>query len=204
MFQELIDNIAKFGGILTILCLAIGFIFREYFKARITDHFARQIAEGARIVGVLTPQRLKWGAEIQDLIGSFCGAAHYLRFSVAKGSDEERGKIEEIDRLRHRIPLSLCEGTPLELEIEEYVKTIASLSSQRSALSDEEFSSTLDELVKKTKMLLHDNWQSIAFEAQNGAYTLRRGVQDPDGPIGYSARTNPNRIITGLKRNLRS
>jgi hypothetical protein len=178
MLNAMIDTIAKLGGIVTIACLAIGFIFREYFKARITDHFARQIAESTRIIGVLTPQRLKWGEEIQDLIGSFCGAAHYLRFSAAEDSDEKRKKMEELNRLRHRIPLNLCERTPIESHIEECVKTIATVSSPHSAVSDEDFRAKLDELIRKTQQLLHDNWHSIETEAQRGAYAPRRGLEE--------------------------
>src|ERR1700754_22371 len=108
-------------------------------------------ARRTSIVGAVTAQRLKWGAEIQDLISSFCSANYDLRFSVVKSTDEERKKIEEIDRLRHRIPLNLCERTPLETKIEESVKTIACISSERRAVSDEEFRAQLDELVRTTQ-----------------------------------------------------
>ena len=144
-------------------------------------YVSQRTARRTSIVGAVTGQRLKWGAEIQDLISSFCGATHYLRFSVIKGSDEERKKIEEIDRLRHRIPLNLCERTQREKRIEESVKTIASMSSGRLAASDEEFRAKLDELVRATQDLLNDNWISVASEAQYGAYAPRprAATQDP-------------------------
>jgi len=143
-------------------------------------YMGQRSARRTSIVGAVTAQRLKWGAEIQDLISSFCGATHYLRFSVVTGTDEERKKIEEIDRLRHRIPLNLCERTQLELKVEECVKTIASMSSGRLAVSDEEFRAKLDELVRTTQDLLHDNWTSVTSEAQYGAYAPRPGAETQD------------------------
>src|ERR1043165_3360833 len=91
-----------FGGVVVTLGLGTYNFYMGQRSARRTS------------MGMVTAQRLKWGAEIQDLISSFCGATHCLRFSVLKGTDEEREKIEEIDRLRHRIPLNLCERTQLE------------------------------------------------------------------------------------------
>jgi hypothetical protein len=147
-------------------------------------------ARRVSIVGAVTAQRLKWGEEIQDLISSFCGATHYVRFSVVKGTDEERKKIEEIDRLRHRIPLNLCERTQIELKIEQCMKTIASMSSGRLAVSDEDFRAKLDELVRTTQDLLHDNWISVASEAHYGAYAPRSGleIQDPATDTSGSMR----------------
>ena len=51
-----------------------------------------------------------------------------------------------------------------------------------SDVSDEEFRAKLNELVHKTQVLLHDNWQSIESEAQNGAYAPRLGAetQEPE------------------------
>jgi hypothetical protein len=141
-------------------------------------------------IGTVTAQRLKWGAEIQDLISSFCGATHYLRFSVVKGTDEERKKIEEIDRLRHRIPLNLCERTPLELKTEECVKTIASASSGRLTVSDDEFRAKLDELVRTTQDVLHDNWISVASEAHLGDYVRRLGAEPATDTSRSIIRTN--------------
>ena len=112
------------GGVVVTLGLGIYNLYIAQQNARIAQQSARRTSiVGA---GTVTTQRLTWGAEIQDLISSFCGATHYLRFSVVKGTDEERQKVEEIDRLRHRIPLNLCERTQLELKIEECVKTINS------------------------------------------------------------------------------
>jgi hypothetical protein len=159
------------GGVAVTLGLGIYNFYMGQRNARRTS-----------IVGAVTAQRLKWGAEIQDLISSFCGATHYLRFSVAKGSDEERKILEEIDRLRHRIPLNLCERTKFEVQIEQCVKDIASMSSGRLAVSDEEFRAKLDELVRRTQRLLHDNWTSIASEAQYGAYAPRSGAGGDSRP----------------------
>lgn len=134
-------------------------------------------ARRTSIVGAVTAQRLKWGEEIQDLISSFCVAAYSLRFSAAKGGDEAHKKMEEIDRLRYRIPLNLCERTELELKIEESVKTIASMSSGHLANSEEKFLGKLDELVCTTQDLLHENWRSVASEADRGAYTPRTRLE---------------------------
>jgi hypothetical protein len=123
----------------------------------------------ASIVGAVTVQRLKWGAGIQDLVGSFCGAAYYCRFSADKNGDEERKKkIEEIGQLRHLIPLNLCERTPIELEVEKLVEKIFSMSCGSSPGPDEDFRATLLKLVQKTKDLLRDNWQSAVREAERG------------------------------------
>ena len=139
-------------------------------------------ARRASIVGAVTNQRLKWGEEVQELIGSFCGAAHYLRFSVVKGSDEERKKIEEIDRLRHRIPFNLCQhkDNKFERKIEQCVKTIADMSIGNLTVSDEKFCKKLDLLVSTTQNLLRENWVAIVDEAQRGVFTPRLGGEAQD------------------------
>ena len=154
--------------LLTLVGLAVTLVLGIY-----NFYMGNRSARRTSIVGAVTAQRLKWGEEIQDLISSFCGAAHDLRFSVAKGSDEAHKKMEEIDRLRYRIPLNLCERTKLESIIEEYVKTIASMSSGHLANSEEEFRVKLNELVYTTQDLLHQNWISVTSEADRGAYTPR-------------------------------
>lgn len=144
-------------GLVVTLCLG-GYNFYMGYKS----------AQRSSIVGAVTTQRIKWGAEMQDLVASFCGTAHYWRFSTVRNSDEERKKIEEIDRLRHLIALKLCERTGIELEIENLVGEIVSMSSGFKKVSDEEFRETLNKLVRKTQVLLRQNWDNIKSEAKNG------------------------------------
>ena len=154
-----------FGGLAVTLGLGIYNLYT-----------AQRSAQRASIVGAVTAQRLKWGAVIQDLVGSFCAAAYYCRFLARKDSDEERKKIEEIVRLRHLIPVNLCERTWPEQQVEELVARIFSMSSGRVTASNDDFQAALLELLKKTQDLLHDNWQSIALEAQRGIFTPREGA----------------------------
>src|SRR5437868_6458453 len=114
------------------LSVTLGLGIYNFYSAQVS-------AQRARIVAVITDRRLKWGILLQDLVSESCGAGHYLRFSTVKGSDEERKKMEEIDRLRYLIPLNLCERTPIEKEVEEQVLFIASASSGHSHVSDEDF-----------------------------------------------------------------
>ena len=140
-------------------------------------YVGQRSARRTSIIGAVTNQRLKWGEEIQELIGAFCGAAHYLRFSVVKGSDEERKTIEEINRLRHRIPFNLCQhkDNKFERKIEQCVKKIADISYGKSSLTDEEFRYELDMLVSTTQDLLRENWIAIVDEAERGIFTPRLG-----------------------------
>ncbi len=131
-------------------------------------YMGQKSAQRSSVVGAVTAQRIKWGAEIQDLVASFCGTAHYWRFSTVKNSDEERKKIEEIDRLRHLIALKLCERTGIELEIEILVGEIVSMSSRHKDVCDDDYREALSKLVLKTQELLRKNWDSITYEAQNG------------------------------------
>jgi hypothetical protein len=164
--------------------LTLGGVIVTFVLGGYNFYMGQRSARRASIVQAVTGQRLRWGSEIQDLISSFCGAAHYVRFSAVKGTDEERRKFEEIDRLRHRIPLNLCERTPLESRIEECVKTIGAMSSGRLPASDDVFRSRLDELVGLTQSLLHENWTIVASEAQYGAYAPRLGAETSDAPAG--------------------
>ena len=185
---------ATLGGVFVTLGLGIYNFYNAQRSARRTS-----------IVESVTAQRLKWGAEIQDLIGSFCGATHYLRFSVVKGSEEERKKIEEIEQLRHRIPLNLCERTDLERHVQDCVKYIASMSSERLAASDDEFRAKaasdkqfcdkLDELVSTTQDLLQNNWEVIWSEAQKGDYAPRLGAATQDRATDTSDQSKTNRPI---------
>lgn len=159
---------------LTLAGLAVTFSLGIY-----NFYASQRSARRASIVEVLTAQRLKWGEAIQNLVGSFCGTAYYLRFSAVKDSDEERKNIEEIDRLRHLIPLHLCERTSPELAVENCAKYIASVLSRHSSLSDEQFCAKLEELIRCTQDLLNDNWQSIQLEAEQGANSPRRGAKPP-------------------------
>ena len=145
-------------------------------------YVGQRSARRTSIVGAVTNQRLKWGEEIQELIGSFCGAAHYLRFSVIKDSDEERKRIEEIDRLRHRIPFNLCQhkDNKFERTIEQCVKMIADMCFGNLTVSDEKFRDELDLLVSTTQDLLRENWIAIVDEAQRGAFTPRLGGEAQD------------------------
>ncbi|MDX2030321.1 MAG: hypothetical protein SF339_06615 [Blastocatellia bacterium] len=144
-------------GIIVTLCLGL-----------YNFYIGQKSARRSSVVGAVTAQRIKWGAEIQELVASFCGAAHYWRFSTVKHSDEERKKIEEIDRLRHLIALKLCERSGIELEIENLVGEIVSMSSQFKDVTDDDFRNALNQLVRKTQEMLRKNWDSITYEAQNG------------------------------------
>jgi hypothetical protein len=125
-------------------------------------------ARRTSVVGAVTAQRLKWSAEIQDSVASFCGTAHYWRFSTVKGSDEQRKKIEDIDRLRHLIVLKLCEGTPIQLEVEALVRNIVFMSSGNTLVTEDAFRAELLQLIRKTQEMLRGNWEDIEFEAKHG------------------------------------
>ena len=133
-------------------------------------------ARRTSIVELITAHRLKWSLVIQDLVGSFCGAVYYCCFSAVEGSDEERKKIEEIERLRHLIPLNLCEGTPIEERVEKLVGDIFSMCFERPRVPAETLRDALLELVKHTQALLKDNWKSVGREAEQGILTDRLGA----------------------------
>lgn len=138
-------------------------------------YIGQRSARRTSIVGAVTAQRLRWSTEIQDSVASFCGAAHYCRFSTVEGSDERRKRIEEIDRLRHLIALKLCERTQTETDVEVLVECIVSTSSGKPRVSDDDFRAALLNLIRKTQDLLRENWASVAFEAKHG-------VLAPDTP----------------------
>ena len=45
MLHTVLDVLAKFGGLLSLTLIAVGFVFREYFKAQLTSRFARRLAD---------------------------------------------------------------------------------------------------------------------------------------------------------------
>ena len=120
------------------------------------------------IGGAVTAERLKWISEIRDSRATFCGTAHSWRFSTVKGSPEERAKIEELDRLRPLIALTLCQRESAEVAVESQVGLVVSMISGHKSATDEEFRDALLQLIRKTQDLLNTEWQRVAYEAQHG------------------------------------
>src|SRR5271167_314603 len=89
-------DIIAFSGIIFTLLLGIFNAFQNYQNSKRTT-----------FINTVTSERVKWIEKLRQSISTFCGLAHYWRFSTEPGSIEQRAKIEEIDKLRHLIALQL-------------------------------------------------------------------------------------------------
>jgi len=95
------------------------------------------------------------------------------RFTTQHGSEDQRQKIAEIDKLRHLIVLQLNPRGKIDSEIEELVGKVVSMSSGHLATGDDEYRKTLRLLTHKTQELLKAEWEKVNEES------LRGNISDP-------------------------
>jgi hypothetical protein len=156
-----------FIGILVTLSLGVYNAVQNYRTSRRTT-----------FINTVTSERVKWIEKLRQSISTFCGLAHYWRFSAIKGSEDERKKIEEIDKLRHLIVLQLNPRGPVDKEIQKLVGEVVSMSSRHHAVSDEDYRKHLDRLTAKTQELLKAEWDKVKQESLSG--DLSRGKRGQD------------------------
>ena len=155
------DPIA-FIGILATLALGLYNALQNYRSSRRTT-----------FINTVTSERVKWIEKLRESISTFCGTAHYWRFTTQEGSEEQRRKIEEIDKLRHLIVLQLNPHGPIDSEIEGLVGKVVSMSSGYLAASDDEYRKTLQLLTHKAQELLKDEWEKVKEESLRGDISRR-------------------------------
>jgi hypothetical protein len=119
-------------------------------------------------INTVTSERVKWIEKLRQSISTFCGLAHYWRFSTEKGSEDERKKIEEIDKLRHLIALQLNPRGSIDKEIQRLVGEIVSMSSGDRQVGKDEYRKHLETLTEKTQELLKVEWEKVKEEAVRG------------------------------------
>ncbi len=148
---------AAFTGIIVTLGLGAYNAVQNYRSSRRT-----------LFINTVTAERIKWIDKLRQSMSTFCGTAHYWRFSTVKGSPEERQRIDEIDKLRHLIALQLNPDGVVDNEIQKLVGEIVSMSSGHSAVADERYRERLDELTRKTQELLKGEWDKVKEETRRG------------------------------------
>lgn len=114
---------------------------------------------------------MKWIEKLRQSISSFCRLAHYWRFSTQKGSEDERRKIEEIDKLRHLIVLQLNPTGDVDTEIQRLVGDVVSMSSRHPDVSDTDYRKKLESLTRKTQELLKEEWEKVKQGSIHGHLT---------------------------------
>jgi hypothetical protein len=150
-------TLAAVRGFVVTLFLGIYNTFQNY-----------QNSKGTTFINTVTSERVKWIEKLRQSISTFCGLAHYWRFSTVRGSDEERKKIEEIDKLRHLIALQLNPLDAIEKEIQKLVGEIVSMSSGYRQVSDEDYRKHLETLTERTQQLLKAEWEKVKEESLRG------------------------------------
>jgi hypothetical protein len=153
-----------FIGIIVTLSLGVYNVIQNYRTSRRTT-----------FINTVTSERVKWIEKLRQSISTFCGLAHYWRFSTTKGSEDERKKIEEIDKLRHLIVLQLNPRGAVDKEIQKLVGEVVSMSSGHHVVSDDEYRSHLDQLTAKTQELLKTEWEKVKDESVRGELSLKVG-----------------------------
>lgn len=148
-----------FTGILVTLILGVYNAVQNYRTSRRTI-----------FINTVTAERIKWIGKLRENISTFCGVAHYWRFSTQKGSTEELKKIEEIDKLRHLIALQLNPKDQIDQKIQNLVGEIVSMSSGHIEVSPKKYRDNLDELIKETQELLKTEWEKVKDETRRGDF----------------------------------
>ena len=151
-----------FIGILVTLSLGVYNAIQNYRTSRRTT-----------FINTVTSERVKWIEKLRQSISTFCGIAHFWRFTTVPGTPEEHQKIEEIDKLRHLIALQLNPHGLVDIEIERLVGEITSMASRHREVADEDFRSHLDQLTAKTKELLKAEWDKVKQESLFGDLSQR-------------------------------
>lgn len=146
-----------FIGILATLGLGLYNVVQNYRSSKRTT-----------FINTVTSERVQWIEKLRLSISTFCGLAHYWRFSTVRGSDDERKKIEEIDKLRHLIALQLNPLGTVDQEIQKLVGEIVSMSSRHREVSDEDYRKHLEILTERTQRLLKAEWQKVKEESIKG------------------------------------
>ena len=162
MTMEAKDLVA-FISILATLLLGVYNAVQNYRNSKRTT-----------FINTVTSERVKWIEKLRQSISTFCGLAHYWRFSTTKGSDDQKSKIEEIDKLRHLIVLQLNPHGTIDKEIQTLVGEIVSMSSGHRDVSNEDYRKQLDRLTAKTQELLKAEWEKVKDESVYGDLRRKR------------------------------
>jgi hypothetical protein len=155
---------AAFTGILVTLILGAYNAIQNYRSSRRTI-----------FINTVTAERIKWLDKLRQSLSTFCGTAHFWRFSTEPGSPEERQKIDEIDKLRHLIALQLNPQGAVDKEIKQMVGEIVSMSARPATVSDVDYRNHLDRLTQKAQQLLKAEWDKVKDEARWGDLRDRGG-----------------------------
>ena len=150
-------DVVAFIGLLVTLVLGIYNLIQNYQTSRRTT-----------FINTVTSERVKWIEKLRQSISTFCGLAHYWRFSTVRGSEDERKKIEEIDKLRHLIVLQLNPHGTVDRAIEKLVGEVVSMSSGHPSVSDDEYREHLSQLTALTQELLKAEWEKVKEESLRG------------------------------------
>jgi tRNA U38,U39,U40 pseudouridine synthase TruA len=150
-------GVVAFVGILVTLLLGVYNTVQNYRTSRRTT-----------FINTVTSERVKWIDKLRETVSTFCGTAHYWRFSTVRGSQEQKQKIEEIDKLRHLIVLQLNPKGSLDREIEGLVGEIVSMTSGHIPASDDEYRQKMDRLTHATQDLLKAEWEKAKEESLKG------------------------------------
>jgi hypothetical protein len=146
-----------FAGILVTLFLGIYNAVQIY-----------RISRRTTFINTVTTERVKWIDKVRESVSTFCGVAHFWRFSTIRGSAEEKQKLEEIDKLRHLIVLQLNPTGAMDNQIEKLVGEIVSMSSGHLGVGVKEYREHLHKLTKQTQELLKAEWDKVKEEAKWG------------------------------------
>jgi len=120
-----------------------------------------------QFINTVTSERVKWIQELRKNISALTGAIHTwtLTYKGARSPeecDEERKLLAEIDRLRYLVRLQLNPKDDPDKEIEQIIITLSELS---NATSIDPVLDALEELTKKTQILLKKEWEKVKDEA---------------------------------------
>ncbi len=153
-----------FIGIAVTLLLGVYNAIQNYRTSRRTT-----------FINTVTSERVKWIEKLRQSVSTFCGLAHNWRFSTEKGSEDERRKIEEIDKLRHLIVLQLNPNGKIDKEIEKMVGAIVSMSSGHDNVDADKYRETMQALTRKTQELLKAEWEKVKEESIKGDLSRKDG-----------------------------
>jgi len=121
-------------------------------------------------INTVTSERVKWIQNMRESISTLCGRTYYWVMTQDELSPEDSNAVrKDVDRLRMLVKLQLNPKGTLDNELIRLVEEIPKVTHK---LHETQLKSLLDEIVRKSQLLLKEEWDKVRDESIHG--DLRR------------------------------
>lgn len=117
-------------------------------------------------INTVASERIKWIQNTRETISALCGRSYYWVMTQDEISTEESNEIrKEVDKLRVLVKLQL---NPKSEKDEELIKLIDKIGEYTHSSHAENMKKLLEDIVKKSQLLLKDEWDKVRDESIHG------------------------------------